>query len=68
MNMKLTEGIYFTSVEIAEKLKINLKTIRQRIFRLGIKPLSVDPLYHESVLKILANTQGKGRPKSEGKK
>ena len=53
----------YTAKEIADNLGINLKAAKLRIFRAGIKPITKDALYDKSVLEILKNTPGKGRPK-----
>jgi hypothetical protein len=53
----------YTAKEIADILDINLKAAKLRIFRAGIKPITKDALYDKSVLDILKNTPGKGRPK-----
>jgi predicted ArsR family transcriptional regulator len=58
MNM---EG--YTAKEIADILGINLKAAKLRIFRQGIKPVTKDALYDKSVLEILRNTPGRGRPR-----
>ena len=58
MNM---EG--YTAKEMADILGINLKAAKLRIFREGIKPITKDALYDKSVLEILRNTPGRGRPK-----
>ena len=55
--------IGYTAKEIADILGINLKAAKLRIFRAGIKPITKDALYDKSVLGILKNTPGKGRPK-----
>ena len=51
-----------TLSEISEKLNIPVNTLRQRMTRLGIKPITKEALYSESVLPILANIK-MGRPK-----
>jgi len=53
----------YTAKEIADILRINLKAAKLRIFRAGIKPITKDALYDKSVLNILKDTPGKGRPK-----
>ena len=53
----------YTAKEMADILGINLKAAKLRIFREGIKPITKDALYDKSVLEILKNTPGKGRPK-----
>lgn len=63
--MKVEQGEYFTVADMSKELGESLETIKKRITRLGIKPLSRDALYEKSVLDILRNTPGKGRPKKE---
>ena len=53
----------YTVKEMADILGINLKAAELRIFRAGIKPITKDAIYDKSVLEILKNTPGKGRPK-----
>jgi len=53
----------YTITEIAEKLGISYITAKQRLLRAGIKPITKYALYDKSVLDILKNTPGKGRPK-----
>ena len=60
MNM---EG--YSAKEIADILGIKLKAAKLRIFREGIKPITKDALYDKSVLEILRNTPGRGRPKKD---
>jgi hypothetical protein len=55
----------YTAKEIADLLGINLKAAKLRIFREGIKPITKDALYDKSVLEILKNTPGRGRPKKD---
>jgi len=55
-----------TPSEMAEKLNISVNTIRQRIQRLGIKPISQEALYPVETLKILEGVK-MGRPKKEAK-
>jgi hypothetical protein len=62
--MKVKQGEYLTIQDMAKELKESTNTINKRIFRLGIKPLTRDALYPASVLEILKNTPGKGRPKA----
>ena len=54
------EGL--TLSEISEKLGITVNTLRQRITRLGIKPLTQEAIYAPEVLDILRSVPGKGRP------
>jgi predicted ArsR family transcriptional regulator len=49
--------------DIAKELDIHWKTAHKRIERLGIKPLSYKAIYDPSVLEILRNVPGKGRPR-----
>jgi len=60
--MTVKQGEYLTVAEIAEELKEATDTIKKRLFRLGIKPLSRDALYEKSVLETLKKTPPKGRP------
>jgi len=53
----------YTIIEIAEILEVSYITAKQRLLRAGIKPITKDALYDKSVLDILKNTPGKGRPK-----
>ena len=55
----------YTAKEMADILGINLKAAKLRIFREGIKPITKDALYDKSVLEILKNTPGRGRPKKQ---
>jgi predicted ArsR family transcriptional regulator len=58
--MKVMTGL--TLSEISEKLDIPVNTLRQRMTRLGIKPITKEALYSESVITILENVK-MGRPK-----
>jgi hypothetical protein len=62
-SMVVKQGEYLTIQEIAKELTEATDTIKKRLFRLGIKPLSRDALYPISVLETLRNTPPKGRPK-----
>jgi len=53
----------FTLSEISKKLGIPVNTLRQRVTRLGIKPISQEAVYAPEVLDILKAVPGKGRPK-----
>ena len=53
----------FTVAEIAEKLGIPAGTVRTRLSRAGIKPITQSPLYDKSVVEAIRNVPGKGRPK-----
>ena len=59
--MKEMNGL--TLSEISKELGIPVNTLRQRITRLGIKPLSQEAIYPPEVLDILRNVPGKGRPR-----
>jgi len=52
----------YTAREMADILGINLKAVKLRIFREGIKPITKDAIYDKSVLEVLRNTPGRGRP------
>jgi len=52
-----------TLSEISKKLGIPVNTLRQRITRLGIKPITQEAVYAPEVLGILNTVPGKGRPK-----
>jgi len=60
--MKL-KGEYLTITEIAEKLGITYLATKQRLLRAGIKPVTIDTLYHASAIETISNVSGKGRPK-----
>jgi hypothetical protein len=52
----------YTLNELAELLGLPYNTVKARVFRANIKPITKDALYDKAVLKILKNTPGKGRP------
>lgn len=56
-----------TLSEMSKKLDVPVNTLRQRVTRLGIKPISQEALYAPEVLDILRNTPSKGRPKKAAK-
>ena len=56
-------GEYFTILDLARELKIEPNAVKVRLHRLGIKSFTVEALYEASVLDILRNVPGKGRPK-----
>jgi predicted ArsR family transcriptional regulator len=56
-----------TITEMAEKLGITYITAKQRLLRLGIKPVTKEALYDESALEAIRNVPGRGRPKKETK-
>jgi predicted ArsR family transcriptional regulator len=51
-----------TITEMAKKLGITYLTAKQRLLRLGIKPISKEAIYEESALEAIRNVPGKGRP------
>jgi predicted ArsR family transcriptional regulator len=51
-----------TIKEMAEALKIEPNTVKQRLFQAGIKPITKDALYDEAALEAIRNVPGKGRP------
>jgi predicted ArsR family transcriptional regulator len=51
-----------TITEMAKKLGITYLTAKQRLLRLGIKPVTKEALYDESALEAIRNVPGKGRP------
>jgi predicted ArsR family transcriptional regulator len=54
------EGL--TLSEISKKLKVPVNTLRQRMTRLGIKPLTQEAIYAYEVIEILKGVT-MGRPK-----
>jgi hypothetical protein len=52
-----------TLSEISKELGIPVNTLRQRITRLGIKPMTKEAIYSPDVLDILKSTSNPGRPK-----
>jgi hypothetical protein len=46
-------------------LNVPVNTLRQRVSRLGIKPISQEAVYAPEVLDILKAVPGKGRPKKD---
>jgi len=52
-----------TLSEMSKKLGIPVNTLRQRIRRLGIKPLTQEAVYAHDVLNTLKSVSGRGRPK-----
>jgi hypothetical protein len=53
----------FTLIEMAEMLKIPVKTVEMRLFRAGIKPMLRGAVYDKSALEVIRNVPGKGRPR-----
>ena len=54
-----------TIKEMADRLEIDPNTVKQRLFRAEIKPLTNEALYDLSALKAIRNVPGKGRPKKQ---
>ena len=59
------KGEYLTIAEIAKKLGITYLAAKQRLLRAGIKPVTIDTLYHVSAIETISNVSGKGRPKKD---
>jgi hypothetical protein len=59
--MKVMTG--WTPSEMAKILKRKVKTVRQQIYNLGIKPLTKEATYPDDTLEALRNIQPQGRPK-----
>jgi len=55
-----------TLSEISERLNVPINTLRQRITRLGIKPLTQEAVYDFNVLDVLQSVK-MGRPKKAEK-
>ena len=55
-----------TLSEMSEKLGIPVNTLRQRITRLGIKPISQEAVYSKDTLEKLKNVKI-GRPPKQDK-
>jgi hypothetical protein len=63
-DMKYMEGL--TIKEMAEKLKIDPNTVKQRLFQRGIKPFSRDALYKPEALDQISDFGPKGfQPKAK---
>ena len=54
-----------TITEMCEILNLPFKTVEGRIQRAGLKPLTREALYDESVLEAIRNTPSRGRPKKK---
>jgi hypothetical protein len=54
-----------TLSEISKELNVPVNTLRQRISRLGIKPITQEAIYAPEVLEILRNVPGRGKPKKQ---
>jgi hypothetical protein len=52
-----------TLSEISKELNIPVNTLRQRLTRLGIKPITKEAIYAPDVLNILNSVSSPGRPK-----
>jgi len=48
---------------MAELEKTSTKTMYQRLFRAGEKPVALDPLWYEKSYEAVKGKRGKGRPK-----
>jgi hypothetical protein len=57
---KRMEGL--TVEEMAKELGLLEGTVRVRLSRAGIKPITQSPLYDRSALETIRNVPGKGRP------
>ena len=54
-----------TITEMCKELNLPFKTVEGRIQRAGLKPLTREALYDESVLEIIRNVPSRGRPKKK---
>ena len=54
-----------TASEIAKILKRKVKTVRQQIYILGIKPKTKEAVYDEKILEVLKIIPPQGRPKKK---
>jgi hypothetical protein len=61
--MKLLKGNYYTVQEMAAIEGSSSKTINQRLFRAGIKPVAHDALYDQAAFDAIKNPPPPGRPK-----
>jgi hypothetical protein len=52
----------FTVLEIANLLGVPEGTVRVRLSRAGIKPITQSPLYDKSVVDAIRNVSKRGRP------
>jgi len=48
---------------ISKELKVPVNTLRQRVTRLGIKPITQEAIYAPEVLEKLRSVPGRGKPK-----
>lgn len=58
----------FTLSEISEKLGIPVNTLRQRMTRAGIKPITKEAIYSESAIEAIRVVNPVGWPKKPPKK
>jgi hypothetical protein len=63
-NMRVNGKEYITVKEMADRLKIEPNTVKQRLFQHDIKPVSKDALYELSALEAIKDTT-MGRPKKD---
>jgi hypothetical protein len=54
-----------TLSEISKELNVPVNTLRQRISRLGIRPITQEAIYAPEVLETLRNVPGRGKPKKQ---
>ncbi|MCL2185225.1 MAG: hypothetical protein FWB86_05140 [Treponema sp.] len=57
--------IGLTASEMAKILKRKIKTVRQQIYNLDIKPKTKEAVYDEKVLELLKCVKPQGRPKKK---
>jgi len=62
--MKVNNKEFITVKEMSDKLKIPTNTVKQRLLRYKIKPISKDALYDVSALDAIKDAV-MGRPKKE---
>jgi hypothetical protein len=60
--MTVDGGIYLTVRDMVERSGLPIQTIRQRIKRLNLKPISVDALYPDSAYDAIMAVGHAGRP------
>jgi len=65
--MKINGKEYITVADMAERLGIEPNTIKQRLYKSKVKPLSRDALYEISALDIVRNVKPVGKPKATNK-
>ena len=64
--MRVNGKEYITVKEMADRLKIEPNTVKQRLYQHDIKPVSKDALYELSALETIKDTT-MGRPKKPKK-